>query len=279
MAPRAPGRPMAPIALAHDDLGEGAPWVLLHGFPLTRRLWDAQRPLAARARLVLPDLRGFGASPAAAPATMDTMAEDVLALADDLGLGRFGLLGLSMGGYVALALHRRAPGRVAALALVDTQAGADTEEGRARREELARRIEAEGAAVLVRDFLPKLLGPRGRDDADLVARARALVLASGAPGLAAAMRGMAAREDLRPHLADIRCPTLVVVGEHDEVTPPAKARELAAGIAGARFVTLPGAGHLSNLEAPAAFNETLGAFVIEQRVREQFRPLSGVRLS
>ena len=94
-----------PIPLAHEDLGSGAPWLFLHGFPLTRRMWEPQRPLAGHARLVLPDLRGFGASPARSPATMDAMAEDVLALADALGLERFGLAGFSMGGYVALALH------------------------------------------------------------------------------------------------------------------------------------------------------------------------------
>jgi pimeloyl-ACP methyl ester carboxylesterase len=252
---------MQAVPLAWEELGEGAPWMFLHGFPLTRKLWDPQRALARDAHLVLPDLRGHGGSTVAKPASMEAMATDVLALCDHLGLERFGLLGLSMGGYVALALHRLAPTRVRALVLADTHARADTPEQAAGREGLARKLEANDDQVLLQEFLPKLLGPRGRADEDLVSDVRAMILSNEPDGLAAALRGMAERPDLREHLPSIACPTLVLVGEEDAVARPALARELAEAIPDARLQGIAGAGHLSSLEEPAAFNEAVGAFV------------------
>lgn len=249
------------MPLAHDELGRGEPWVFLHGFPLTRKLWAPQAPLAEAARLILPDLRGHGASPRASPATMEAMAEDVLALCDELGAQRFGLVGLSMGGYVALALQRTAPERVARLALVDTQAAADTEEARARREELARRLEDEGIQVLVRDFMVKLLGPAAQGDPALVGKVRAMVLSNEPEGMAQALRGMAQRPDHRGRLGEIACPVLAVVGQHDEVTPPARAEEMARGVPHGKLVVLAGAGHLSSLEQPEDFNRALLGFM------------------
>lgn len=251
------------MPLAHDDLGRGAPWVLLHGFPLTRELWAPQQALAARARLVLPDMRGFGATGGAGPTSMEQMARDVLALCDGLGLARFGLAGLSMGGYVALALHRMAPGRVGALVLADTQAGADTDEARAKREALAKRVEDQGVEVLVRDFAPKLLSDAGLEHKALVQQEHAMVRANQPAAMAAALRAMGARQDQRPHLAAIRCPTLCLVGERDAVTPVERHEEMLQALPRGRLVVLPGAGHLSNLEAPDAFNERLGAFMAE----------------
>ena len=120
--------------LAHDDAGAGTPLLLLHGFPHDRALWAPQRPaLAARARVIAPDLRGFGASAAlgSPPVTMDGHADDVAALLDALSIERAIVGGLSMGGYIAFALWRRHRARVAGLVLADTRAGADSDEGKA----------------------------------------------------------------------------------------------------------------------------------------------------
>lgn len=261
------GAAMPPPTLAHDDLGRGPPWVLLHGFPLTRALWQPQHALAERAHLLIPDLPGFGASPGE-PASMEQMAREVLALADARGLARFGLAGLSLGGYVALAVHRLAPGRVAALVLADTQAGADTAEARAKREALAARVEAEGIEVLVRDFAPNLL----RTHADQAARDRvaAMVRDNQPKAMAAALRAMGRREDQRQHLRSVACPTLVLVGAEDTVIPLEKHEEMLAALPRGRLRVLPGAGHLSNLEAPEAFNDYLGRFIAE--TQEHLRP-------
>lgn len=252
-----------PVELAYEELGQGAPWVFLHGFPLTRKLWDGQRALQTEARLILPDLRGHGASPVNGNCTMDAMAEDVLALCDRLGIERFGLAGLSMGGYVALALQERAPGRVAALVLADTQAGADTPEAREAREKLARRLDEEGIDVLLDEFVPKLLSPSGFADEQLLSHVRAMVFSNEADAMAAALRGMAQRRDHTARLGDIACPVLVLVGEQDGLTPPEKARAMVEALPHARLTELPEAGHLSNLEAPDVFNMTLRGFMAE----------------
>lgn len=263
---------MAPL-LAHDDLGRGAPWVLLHGFPLSRRMWAPQHALAEHARLVIPDLPGFGASDGA-PASMDAMADAVLALADHLRLGTFGLLGLSMGGYVALALHRRAPERVAALVLADTQAGADTAEARAKREALARRVEDEGVEVLVEGFVPNLLSP-ARREGRVAEDVRAIVRANRPGPLAAALRAMGAREDQQPWLPRIGCPVLGIAGSEDGIIPVAKHEAIVAAVPRGRLVVLRGAGHLSNLEVPEGFNGAVRGFMAEAETQRGFHPARG----
>jgi pimeloyl-ACP methyl ester carboxylesterase len=253
------------VLLAHEEHGSGEPWFFLHGFPFHRGLWSPLLDLQTEGRLILPDLRGHGESPPGprGPATMEAMAEDVMALADRLGIRGFGLVGHSMGGYVALALQAMAPERVRALVLLDTQAGADTPEAAAKREVLARKVEGEGVGVLLREFVPKLLSPASREEPALLRRVEEIVLANEPAGLAAALRGMALRQDHRPRLARIACPALVAVGELDEVTPPAKARELAEGIPDARLIELPGSGHLPSLEAPDLLTEALRGFMRE----------------
>lgn len=257
-------QPVPPVALAHDALGSGLPWVFLHGFPLTRKLWEPQHALARDARLVLPDLRGFGASPRDGPHTMEAMAQDVLALCDRAGAARFGVVGLSMGGYVALQLHRLAVHRVAALVLADTQANADTPDARAGRETLARKVEGEGGMPALLDaFLPKLLSPEGQRNEHLVSRVKGLVLSNEPEPMAAALRGMGARPDMAQHLRTIACPVLALVGELDAVTPPEKAYAIDQAVVRGRVAVLQGAGHLSNLERPDAFNQALRGFMAE----------------
>jgi len=239
--------------------GAGTPLVLLHAFPFSHTLFDDQRPLAAGCLLVRPDLRGFGRSPGGNSATMEEMAEDVLHALDQLKLDRVVLGGVSMGGYVALALLRLDPSRVRGLALMDTQALADDSAARAGREVNASRVEREGTAFLVDTLLPRLLSPDC--PSDIRAEVERRMRAEAPSAVAAALRGMAVREDSRDVLHRYGGPLLVVVGDQDVVTPPARAQQMAELVPGAALVQVPGTGHLPNVERPAAVNEALASFV------------------
>lgn len=244
------------------DAGAGARVVLLlHAFPLNARMWDAQvEALSDRYRVIAPDFPGFGGSAGVrGPATMERLAGDALGVLARLGVERASVVGLSMGGYAAFEVLRQRPDVVRALALCDTRAGADTPEGAQGRETFAARALERGLGWVAEELLPKLLGPRAGADAVAQARAR---IAEGTPeGVAAAQRGMALRPDSTPLLRTIEVPTLVLVGTEDVLTPPAEARRMAAAVRGARLVELPGVGHLSNFEAPAAFDAALLSFL------------------
>jgi pimeloyl-ACP methyl ester carboxylesterase len=234
--------------------------VLLHAFPLHGGMWSAQvAALSQRHRVVVPDYRGLGKSaPAPAVSEMALLAEDVRALLAHLRIERAGVAGLSMGGYLAFELHRQAPGLFRGLALCDTKAGADTAEGAAGREAFARSTLEHGLAWVADQMVPKLLKPS--PDPAVVKAVRHLIGDGTPAGVAAAQRGMARRPDSTATLATIKCPTLVVVGEEDGLTPPAEAEKLAAGVKGSTLVRIPGAGHLPCLEAPAAFTGALESF-------------------
>lgn len=250
----------AVVALAHEEDGRGHPLILLHAFPLHRGMWAPQREaLAGIGRLVLPDLRGFGESPEGeGPATMDAMAADVLALADRLGIGRFVLGGLSMGGYVSLALLRRAAERVSGLVLADTRPGADTEEARANRRAVIERLREGGTAVLEETMMGPLFSERAPSaHPEIVERVRGWIRAVSPTGAAAALEGMARRPDSLALLESYPGPVLVLVGEEDRLTPPSESDAMAAAAARSRLVRIPEAGHLSNLEAHRAFSAAL----------------------
>lgn len=247
-----------PIELPATQAGDGRPLVLLHAFPLSSAMWLAQREgLADVARVITPDLRGFGAAPLGDdPPGLDESADDVAALLDRLGHERVVLGGLSMGGYVAMAFWRRHRNRVAALVLADTTAAADLPETVANRERIARLVLADSrSSVLLDEQLPKLIGATTAEQRPLVyRRVRALVEAAPAAAVAWASRAMAARPDSTPILATVDVPTLVVVGTEDVITPVSTARAMAALIPAARLVAVPAAGHLSAMEAPEEFN-------------------------
>ena len=254
--------------VAYDDVGDGAAatLVLLHGFPHSRALWaavlDALLALAPGWRLVVPDLRGFGESDVGGPWSVEQWADDVVALLDHLGVERAVVGGLSMGGYVALALWRLHAARVRALVLADTRAGADTPAVRERRHELIALARERGAEAVAESQLSGALGATTRETRpELVERLRALMAAQPVEGIVGALEAMLARPDSTPLLATIDVPSLVIVGEEDAVTRPSEARALSDGIAGARLVTIARAGHVSCWEQPAAFAESVAGFL------------------
>lgn len=167
-----------------------------------------------------------------------------------------------MGAYVTFALLRLAPGYVRGLILADTRSQADSPDGIESRKRMLRLLADRGPAALVDEMLPKILGASTLANApEIVERVRALALANPPEAIAGALRALMARPDSTPLLRSIHCPTLILVGEEDVITPQNLSDEMQRAIAGSRLVTIPGAGHLSSLERPGAFNSALAAFL------------------
>lgn len=240
--------------------------VLLPAFPLTSAVWagPAAALTAAGHRVLTPDQRGFGDTPLGADEpSLDVLADDVARLLDAEGLARVVVGGVSMGGYVAMALLRRHPERVAGLALVDTKATADPPAARENRERIARTVLAEsGPRVLLAEVLPTLLGPTtAAERPDVVAAVRGMVEQAPPDAVAWAQRAMAARPDSTGALRAADLPALVVVGEQDALAPVAEARAMLAALPRGRLVTVPRAGHLTPIEAPDAVAAALADFL------------------
>ncbi len=253
------------VRLACVDRGHGPPLLLIHGFPLDHRMWNAQiEALAGRCRVLAPDLRGFGASQVT-PGTvsMEQMADDLAGLLEALKIDvPVVVCGLSMGGYVAWQFWCKYAERVQGLVLCDTRAAADTPEVAAGRLESAERVIREGPSVLVEGMIPKLLAPQTIAGKPQLADTLAEMIRRADPqGVAAALRGMAARPDFRGRLGQIACPTLVVVGRHDAISTVEEMTAIAAAIPAARLVEVPDAGHMSPLENPGAVNAAVLEFL------------------
>lgn len=250
--------------IAYEDTGTGTPLVLLHAFPLAKEMWRPQREaLASICRVIAPDLRGFGGSDLNGTLSVESMADDVAALLDALSIREPVVLGgLSMGGYVALAFAHRHAGRLRGLILADTKADPDDDEAKANRNRMIAFASASGDRTVIDQLVPKLVGADTTAHRPaVIAEIRALASAQSRSALVAALKALRDRPDATPGLRDVAVPTLVLVGEQDGVTPPAKATALAQAIRGAEVVVIPGAGHLANLEQPEAFNAAVRGFL------------------
>jgi 3-oxoadipate enol-lactonase len=236
------------------------------------RMWEAQiATLRARFRCVAYDHRGQGQSDA--PATgldMDTLTEDAAALIASLRLGPVHFVGMSMGGFVGMRLAARRAELVRSLALIDTSGGPEPVENIPRY----RRLEWVARWIGTRPVLGRVQaimhGASARRDPARAADLRAWrdhLLHVDARALIRVVEAVLQRESSMPLLPSIRCPTLVMVGEEDTATVPARAEELAAGIAGARLVRIPRAGHMSPIDAPEAVTRELASFLEGQLAR------------
>ncbi len=266
------------------DRGQGRPVLFVHGFPLDHTMWAAQiEAISQQCRVIAPDLRGFGRSAGGkgdrpnlperpegcctqigpVPFSMEQFADDLAALLDALGIREpVVYCGLSMGGYIAFQFWRKYAARLRGLVLCDTRSAADTPEAAAARRVMADRVLKEGPAPLVETMLPRLFCETTRQQRpEVVEGLRRVMMANSPRGIAAAALGMAERPDMTASLTEIRCPTLVVVGQDDVISPPAEMRGIAEAIPGARFVEIPAAGHMSPLENPAAVNAAIVEFL------------------
>ncbi len=250
------------ITMRFDLAGKAqAPVVILvHGFPFDLSLWKAQvAALKKDFRVLSYDLRGMGKSGLGpAPQPLEAYVDDLFALMDHLGLKQAGAAGLSMGGYIVLRAMQREPSRFWALALCDTRADADSDEGRLKRAAGIKAVREKGVAAFVKGMLPNLLCKQKSPAATALLK---MMLSSNADGVANALAAMAARTDSTASLKDIKIPALVVTGDQDALMPPLIAKGLALKIKASEFVEIPDAGHVSNLENPVAFNKAFLAFL------------------
>jgi len=249
------------VRLVHDDVGSGPPVVLVHGHPFDASMWRPQQAsLGTEFRLVAPDLRGYGRSPATSgTVSMAELAQDVWALLAELEIHDVAVVGLSMGGLVAMEMAIAQPERVWALGLVAATAQPPTESERARRLALADEVDARGMAPVVGSMGPRLFGPRA--GAETVARVHAMMMANNPIGAAAALRGRAARPDYREGLRNLMIPSFVCTGTNDAWSTPEVTRELVGCLRHPHILSLPDVGHLPNLEAPAIFDAELSSFL------------------
>lgn len=254
------------LELSYRAQGSGPTLLLLHAFPLNQRMWDPLvEALADSVHVVTVDLPGFGASQLTdGKQSIDDVADLIADFATRLGHEKFVLGGLSMGGYIALAFARRHPDRLRGLILADTKATADTEAARAKRITQITELELKGVRGLAERF-PHEVTTAGTaiDRPELLAQLASWIAGANPQGLAGALHMMADRPDAMKDLAGITVPTLVIVGEDDQLTPPAESEAMVNALPNAKIVRIPGAGHISALEAPAAFNSSVAHYMAQ----------------
>ena len=244
------------------ELGQGPPVILVHGYPLDGAMWSGvARALSTRFRVFKPDLPGRGENPTVPAGTIEDHAAFVEAI-----LAQFpapaGLAGFSMGGYVALALLKRGVAGVGALALLDTRAAADSEAAREARDASIAMVRSGGAAAIADGITGKLLAPASLQNPNLIERLKRIILRQKPETLESDLTAMRDRPDSTELLSRIAAPTIVLAGDRDVITPPAEVQSMAGAIDGARFVTIPGAGHLTPMERPGAVAAALSEFFL-----------------
>jgi len=252
------------IQLYYETTGSGFPLVLLHPFPVDHEFWS---PLTGtfqtRYKVILPDLRAHGRSEVGnGSATMAKHAEDLLRLLDAEQVAKAVFIGVSIGGYILFEFWRRYRERVQALALSNTRAEPDTEQGRANRMKSIEDSRLRGTAPFLDAQLQNLIGETTRHNRpDIVAKARKMMDAVTVDGLAAIQRGMAERADSVPTLQSIDVQTLLIAGEEDTLTPVANAQTMQQRIRRASLSVIPQAGHYAALENSNEFARVLQQFI------------------
>ena len=249
-----------------EDSGQKnrVPLVLIHGFPLSSVMWEAQYDLLKRDyRTIRYDVRGFGRTPGGdGQFTMELFADDLLALLDQLQVSQAVLCGLSMGGYIALRFAERHLDRVRGLILADTKSEGDSNEAKVKRAEAVKLLKAQGVAAFLEGFTKGALGEQTqKDNPALTEDVKRMAFQNSPQDLSGALIAMAARTDTSGALPNFKVPSLVIVGEQDKLTPPEQSQKMAKALPQAQLVTIPGAGHLSNLEKPVVFTAAVVEFL------------------
>lgn len=253
------------VEIGYDEVGasNGVSVLFIHAFPLNRTMWAPQvSAMVERCRCVAADLRGFGESGRQPPYSMAQYADDLAGLIEQLHVPKVVVVGCSMGGYVAFEFWRRHRDRVRAMVFVDTRAGADNEEAKERRRQQIELVRAEGSTAIANAQIASMVGKTTREkQPDTYDAVHRMIAQAPVDGVAGALEAMMKRPDSTADLAGIDVPTLVVVGEEDAITPVKEARAMQEKIPGSMLQIIAHAGHLSNLERPAAFNHVLTEFV------------------
>ncbi|UUZ92867.1 alpha/beta hydrolase [Paenibacillus sp. P25] len=250
------------LRLAYTDQGEGTPVVLLHGFCGSSAYWDEVLPLLqGRARLIVPDLRGHGDSGAPdEPYGMETLADDIAGLLEELQLSKAVLIGHSLGGYATLAFAEKYPERLLAFGLIHSTAYQDDDKGKQGRLNSMETIRTKGLPAFVEGLIPRLFAPAHVETMkDAVELAKQIGRGTSPDGAIRTLEGMRTRPDRGAVLKSAKVPLLLVAGEHDQLIPSEKTFTVEGG--GVTQVKLAEAGHMSMMEAPDKLAEAIGAFV------------------
>ena len=257
--------PVRGVEMAFIDAGGGPVVLLLHGYPFDKSMWREQIEALRGAgfRAIAPDLRGFGETRAANEiTTMEEMARDAAALLDELNIEQAAVCGLSMGGYVAFDFVHLFPDRVQGLVLAGTRAPADNDQEKAAREQQAHTMLRAGMVPISIATLPKLLAARTRaEKPNVVKHVRDMITRADPKGAAAAQRGMAARRDYSDDLSRIDVPALIIVGREDSIRPVADAEFMHQRIRSSQLEIIKDAAHMTNMEQPAVFNDSIVTFL------------------
>jgi 3-oxoadipate enol-lactonase len=263
-----------------EAIGGGEVILLIHGQPFNRSMWDDQKAVLAQDyRLIIPDLRGYGESDVTEGIVLlDELALDLVHLLDSLGVRKAVIVGLSMGGQIALEIFRWAPALFRAIVLADTDARAEDEAGYQNRIELSKRILAEGMEQFTEERIGRFMcDSTFMNKPDVVERVKKMMKTTPAAGSAAAQRGRAERKDYTPLLGQIDFPALIVVGDKDEFTPIASADYMHQRIKGSELAIIKDSGHITNMEQAEAFNGVLGGFLRELSSSGTGEEVAGVR--
>ena len=246
--------------VSYVDAGNGPAVLLIHAFPLNNTMWASQvAALSGKFRVLAPNIRGFGQSQPSSAWTMEEMADSLNEFLDKLGVKDSAVVGVSMGGYIALTFWSKYPKRITQLVLSNSRARADNETEKNARNDMIAAIEQSGAAILPDRMLPRLLQPN--PPAGVVRNVRKMIESTSPAAAIYAVMAMRDRMDFSSMLHRVECPTMVITGENDVIIRMEDARAVADAISGARFVTIPNSGHLSNLENSDAFNAALLSFL------------------
>lgn len=247
------------------DQGIGPTILFVHGFPLDHTMWVEQiAEFSKDHRVIAPDLRGFGGTDGALySVSMEQFADDLANLLEALQVdGPITYCGLSMGGYIGWQFALRHPRLLRRLIQCDTRANADSPEGVANRLKMADITMREGPEPVAWAMMPKLFAATSVEKQPQIVEAVRKVVMSTAPvAIAAGHRGMAARPNLTDALPSIQVPTLVIVGEHDAITPAAEMKSLADALPNATFALISNAGHMAPMENPGEVNSAIRKFL------------------
>ncbi len=253
------------LKIQYTDTGieHASPVIFIHGFPFNHEMWKEQTQLLADThRVITYDVRGHGKSELGdGHVLIDFLVDDLFALMDHLGIQAANVAGLSMGGYIALRGIEREPERFLSLVLANTKSEADPNEAKAKRADAIRTILNDGVEAFAENFLKSIFAPDSFDKhPQEIRKVRKMIEQTSPDTLCSILIALAARTDTTESLEKINVPALILVGDHDQLTPPAAAQGMATRIRDAHIHIIPEAAHMSNLENPDEFNTQLRDF-------------------
>lgn len=252
------------VSYVEEGVSTGVPLIFIHGFPFNKEMWSAQlTALSDSHRCIAYDVRGHGNSEAgAAQFSIPQFADDLFSFLDALKIDKAIIVGLSMGGYIALHAIKENPARIAGLLLCDTQCASDTQEGRDKRKKTIAFIQKNGLEVYTEESLKNLFAPASfQSKKEVVQFIRNTILKTRPESICLTLQALADRAETCSLLGQINVPVLILVGKEDKITSPEVAEKMHGLINKSELKIIDNAGHLSNLENPEAFNEQAKSFL------------------